>query len=309
MTIFFDHENDRTPVAQSGPIKSSRVHRRLWQKLSPARRLTFYPRSLTQLISASMLAMVLMLVTALVIAGVYLEKATSKGQQAVIYSTEAVQHSLMLSELLKDMERSARIYQVLGNESLLANYAQLRQKLQDTAGNLKALEFNNSVEQSIDTLLKKEKLAFHILATEGPGTEQAGKTVEVYAELRDIAAELIAHNSQTIETRVKEMKETAATTRQVLFLEGTITLALVLFVAIWVIPPLSRYVRDLDRSILQIGNGNLDNTIELKGPRDIRELGARLEWLRSQLQLLESRKQRFLQHFSHELKTPLASLR
>lgn len=309
MTIFFDHENDRTPVAQSGPIKSSRVHRRLWQKLSPARRLTLYPRSLTQLISASMLAMVLMLVTALVIAGVYLEKATSKGQQAVIYSTEAVQHSLMLSELLKDMERSARIYQVLGNESLLANYAQLRQKLQDTAGNLKALEFNNSVEQSIDTLLKKEKLAFHILATEGPGTEQAGKTVEVYAELRDIAAELIAHNSQTIETRVKEMKETAATTRQVLFLEGTITLALVLFVAIWVIPPLSRYVRDLDRSILQIGNGNLDNTIELKGPRDIRELGARLEWLRSQLQLLESRKQRFLQHFSHELKTPLASLR
>lgn len=310
MTIFFDHETGAASANKGSTVAATRKRRAgLWQRLSPTRRLTLYPRSLAQLISASMLIMVLLLVAALAIAGFYLEKATSRGQQAVIFSTEAVQHSLILSELLKDMERSARIYQVLGNESLLANYAQLRQELQNTASKLTALEFNEDIKATVATLIRKEKQAFHILATEGPGSEQAGKTIEVYTELRDIAAALIARNSEMIKTRVKEMKDNAAATREALFWEGIMALCLVLLVAIWVIPPLSRYVGDLDRSILQIGNGDLDKPIELKGPRDIRELGARLEWLRGQLQLLENRKQHFLQHFSHELKTPLASLR
>jgi two-component system sensor histidine kinase GlrK len=39
------------------------------------------------------------------------------------------------------------------------------------------------------------------------------------------------------------------------------------------------------------------------------ELGREMEWLRQRLQALEEQKSRFLRHVSHELKTPLASLR
>jgi len=310
MIIFFDHHAAQLPASQGDNVATPRdSHKHPWLTWRPTRRLSFYPKSLTQLMSVGLLVLVVLLVTALAIAGLYVEKATSKGQQAVIFSTEAVQHSLTLSELLKDMERSARIYQVLGNESLLANYAQLRQKLNDTATKLSTLEFDHKIKNTISLLLQKEKQVFTELATKGPGPEQAASTVEVYSELRDIAAALIAHNSLAIETRVKEMNDTAAKTRQALFWEAGVALALAIATALWIIPPLSRYVHDLDQSIVQIGNGNLDKKIALKGPNDIRELGARLEWLRQQLQLLESRKQHFLQHFSHELKTPLSSLR
>ena len=310
MTIFFVHESTDQPTSKGSDVATfSLPLRSALTRWRPTPYFSFYPRSLTQLMSAGLLGLVLLLVAALAIAGLYVEKATSKGQQAVIFSTEAVRHSLTLSELLKDMERSARIYQVLGNESLLANYAQLRQKLNDTAAELVTLEFDSKIKNTISMLLQKEKQGFAELATNGPGADQAANTVEIFAELRDIAATLIAHNSLSIETRVKEMKDTAAKTRRTLFWEAGVALALVIATALWIIPPLSRYIRDLDQSLVQIGNGNLDKHISLKGPKDIRELGARLEWLRQQLQQLESRKQHFLQHFSHELKTPLASLR
>ena len=50
-------------------------------------------------------------------------------------------------------------------------------------------------------------------------------------------------------------------------------------------------------------------TIAIDGPGDLRSLGERLDWLRLQLSDLDEQKKRFLRHVSHELKTPLTSLR
>ena len=48
---------------------------------------------------------------------------------------------------------------------------------------------------------------------------------------------------------------------------------------------------------------------ESRGPRDLEELGARLDWLRQRLLELEQQKTSFLRHVSHELKTPLTAIR
>ena len=45
------------------------------------------------------------------------------------------------------------------------------------------------------------------------------------------------------------------------------------------------------------------------GPRDLKELGEQLDWLRRRLAELSEQKTRFLAHVSHELKTPLTTLR
>ncbi|MCW8874483.1 MAG: HAMP domain-containing histidine kinase, partial [Gammaproteobacteria bacterium] len=45
------------------------------------------------------------------------------------------------------------------------------------------------------------------------------------------------------------------------------------------------------------------------GPRDLEQLGERLDWLRVRLQELEEEKTKFLRHISHELKTPLTAIR
>ena len=47
----------------------------------------------------------------------------------------------------------------------------------------------------------------------------------------------------------------------------------------------------------------------MRGPTDLVNLGRQLEWLRMRLLELAQERNRFLRHMSHELKTPLASIR
>lgn len=83
------------------------------------------------------------------------------------------------------------------------------------------------------------------------------------------------------------------------------TLALLLFFAYWINKP----VQDLTQEIHQLGTGGLSHKIEISGPQEVQMLGSKLEWLRSRLHDSDQQKQQFLRHISHELKTPLSSLR
>jgi two-component system sensor histidine kinase GlrK len=72
---------------------------------------------------------------------------------------------------------------------------------------------------------------------------------------------------------------------------------------------INRPVKQLKSSIQQLGRADLGPLPAISGPQDIVELGREIDWLRQRLQALEEQKLRFLRHVSHELKTPLASLR
>jgi two-component system sensor histidine kinase GlrK len=83
------------------------------------------------------------------------------------------------------------------------------------------------------------------------------------------------------------------------------TLALLLLCAYWI----SRPIRSLTQEIHQLGTAGLSHAIEISGPLELQALGSKLEWLRQSLHDSEQQKQQFLRHISHELKTPLSSLR
>lgn len=72
---------------------------------------------------------------------------------------------------------------------------------------------------------------------------------------------------------------------------------------------INRPIKQLKASIQQLGRADLRPLPMISGPQDIIELGREIDWLRQRLQALEDQKLRFLRHVSHELKTPLASLR
>jgi two-component system sensor histidine kinase GlrK len=83
------------------------------------------------------------------------------------------------------------------------------------------------------------------------------------------------------------------------------TLALLLLFTYWINKP----VQELSKEILKLGTAGLGHTIRISGPQELAELGRQLDWLRQRLQDTEQQKQQFQRHISHELKTPLASLR
>ena len=72
---------------------------------------------------------------------------------------------------------------------------------------------------------------------------------------------------------------------------------------------ITRPLRQLGSTINKLGSANFTDIISVKGPQDIQQLGRRLDWLRQQLAELDQQKRSFLQHVSHELKTPLTAIR
>ncbi len=69
-------------------------------------------------------------------------------------------------------------------------------------------------------------------------------------------------------------------------------------------------VKAVERMINRLGEGRaLGSTASFKGPRELRSLAQRIIWLSERLAWLESQRHEFLRHISHELKTPLASMR
>jgi two-component system sensor histidine kinase GlrK len=72
---------------------------------------------------------------------------------------------------------------------------------------------------------------------------------------------------------------------------------------------ITRPIKQVDRAIRYLGDGNFSEIPVVRGPRDLEQLGERLNWLRDRLLELEREKTKFLQHVSHELKTPLTAIR
>jgi two-component system sensor histidine kinase GlrK len=72
---------------------------------------------------------------------------------------------------------------------------------------------------------------------------------------------------------------------------------------------LSKPVRQIDKAIHRLGEGDFETQVTVTGPDDLVFLGERLDWLRKQLAEVEKTKAMFVAQVSHELKTPLASIR
>ena len=72
---------------------------------------------------------------------------------------------------------------------------------------------------------------------------------------------------------------------------------------------IAKPIGQVSESIRGLGEGQFGRPIRVEGPGDMVRLGEQLDWLRERLLTLEAQKTRFLQHISHELKTPLTALR
>ncbi len=72
---------------------------------------------------------------------------------------------------------------------------------------------------------------------------------------------------------------------------------------------ITRPLKMLMKFVQKITNGQLDQKVDVKGKDEIAELGSAFNHMAEQLQRLEQSRQEFVSNVSHELKTPLSSIK
>jgi two-component system sensor histidine kinase GlrK len=112
-----------------------------------------------------------------------------------------------------------------------------------------------------------------------------------------------------IDMRLNTLQENTRSAQQALAWQSAALIPGTLILVVLFLLLVGRPIRQVDRAIRELGEGDYSRPIAVTGPNDIETLGRQLEWLRHRLKESADEKNKFLRHMSHELKTPLANIR
>lgn len=269
-----------------------------------------HPKTTLRLILYGFAFVALPLVIALGFAVLYMDRLVDQSQNAVYRAVEATRDSRQLTGQITTLERYARQYLILRDPALIEAYRNLHQDFEATA--LKLLQYteNMPLGQRVRELLAAER--------ELAGGEEVGQRLlaagneavaERFADLAEQAEVILTGSNRLIDREVQVLQETAAEAQRMLFGLAFALIPLSLLSVGVFTTLIARPIRQVDYAIRHLGDGNFDDPVTVSGPQDLQFLGRRLDWLRERLRDLEQQKTRFLQHISHELKTPLTAIR
>ncbi len=203
-----------------------------------------------------------------------------------------------------EMERSYRQYCVLDDATLARVYQNQRKRYSEMldahAGVLPDEKLYQSLRQHLNALAQLQ------CKNSGPSAEASAQLEAFAAANTDMVQStraVVFSRGQQLQLEIAERGQFFGWQALVLFL---LSLALVLLFTRMIIGP----VKSIERMINRLGEGRtLGRSVVFKGPRELRYVGERIIWLSERLAWLESQRHQFLRHLSHELKTPLASMR
>lgn len=271
------------------------------------------PRTFLNLVILSLCMVSLPLIVGLLSTVSSLEKLTKQGITVIDHSVKYASSSSSLSENLMNVERNIRLYEIVGEAQYFKKAQEWQDRLISVINSLESLPVLPETRQKLTTLKETgEKLLASVATAHNNPTTEKGTFAQAFStfhllhrisdEIQGDLHALIHSESQGIQAFSR--KSTQALALQTIgFILATVLIMCVIAFLI------SRPVRQLNKGLERIGEGDFLTPVFVTGPGDIELIGERLDWLRRRLAELEREKTKFIAHLSHELKTPLASIR
>jgi len=250
------------------------------------------------------------LLAAILTALLQMRSLADTGQRIIVEGVTAARASQSLFAQIASLERTARLYNVLNDGKLLELYRSEDERLTLTRDQLRR-HASTETQRTLDELGSLQaSTRFVVLST--PASTSARTVSDLsarFTQLSVLVEQVAQQSNAAVDTEVAALEAQTLRARQQLLWESALLLPLALVAVLVLTLGVGRPLRQLDRAISELGQGNLTHTIAVGGPHDLERLGRQLEWLRQRLLELAHERNRFLRHMSHELKTPLANIR
>lgn len=269
----------------------------------------FRSTSIVQLIRRGLLLIVLLLVAGQLAAIVSVNRLTRQSGEAVFQAAGAMHDSQLLATEIALMERSARQHDVVGDENLRDAYLNHRRQFLEHARALSE-ELTGDLQRSqLESLIAEESTLFRKLDEAPPGSPEARQAIDQFWLLNNMGRTILTESQGFTRDEVKRIQDAAAGTNRQLIMQAAASILAAVVLALLYTRLINQPIRQIEAAIDTLGKGNRTDPIRVAGPRDLHQVGEQLDALRQQLHALEQQKVTMLRNISHELKTPLATIR
>ncbi len=269
-----------------------------------------FSSTISQLTLLGFILAMLPLVGAIIFTNLQVDRLAKTMQAVVSDTTEATEAGRMIQSKLISVQRSAGQYLVLNEADLFQRYKDQRLQLMEAIQHLISLNLEADLATRLETLQSSELALYsklqHIKEATPKQIKQLTQNIRLLA---DNAQPLPLEISYAITKRRKIIDQQVTDIQRLLLWQVLALVPLAMLLGIIISVLLNRPMNRLKNAIHRLGDGELTTPISVSGPQDIHDLGQRLDWLRQRLAELDEQKLMFLQHVSHELKTPLTGIR
>ena len=270
----------------------------------------YYPRSFTLLVIVAMGVLIVPLASGLINAVHVLQGVVDAQRQFTATSLAVTRDVRQVAEAVGQLQRAAGQYHLLQDAEFGPALAARHDELRTLLARLDTALADTPAHATLAALSQRERALYRDLK---PGDFLDSARFHALSPgfdgLHTTARTLLGEADAAVQREQQALEATLQATRQRLIVLAVALIPLTLALAgafSWLI---NRPIRQIKAAIRQLGRADLSPLPAISGPHDLVELGRELDWLRQRLQALEEQKLRFLRHVSHELKTPLASLR
>lgn len=271
------------------------------------------PRTFLNLLLVGFVIVSLPLTVGLFSTRSYLNKLDERSSRIIENTMGGIRDSQALTEYLINEERYLRLYEIVEAPKHLSKAVDWHRQSTDLLQKIQELPVAGDQRKHMLVMAAEMKeLESQLDDLQASSVSKKEAITAVFKRLNDLHVQGKKVGSDVIvwvENEVDNMGLFVQKARRTLAYQtvGFIFLTILMIGVFAVL--ISWPIRQLNRSVERLGSGDFSSPIYVVGPKDIEIVAEKLEWLRKRLACLEEEKTKFLANISHELKTPLTSIR